>query len=60
MAGVKVLPIPTGSILDNFLFFKEQLGRGQYGIVSTCIHKCTGVVLACKTISKAKLKVSFY
>ncbi|KAL6293809.1 hypothetical protein ACE6H2_001951 [Prunus campanulata] len=43
------------NIFDKYEFGKE-LGRGEFGITHRCTHRETGELLACKKISKSKLK----
>lgn len=45
----------TGNIFDKYNF-GDELGRGEFGITHQCIDIETGEVLACKVISKIKLK----
>lgn len=42
--------------LNDFYSLGKELGRGQFGITYECTSKATGEKLACKAISKQKLK----
>ncbi|KAI5061885.1 hypothetical protein GOP47_0022424 [Adiantum capillus-veneris] len=44
-------------ITDKFLFGKE-LGRGEFGITYLCTDRVTKQVMACKSISKRKLRTA--
>lgn len=54
--GVFILPCVTGNLADDYILKDEELGRGQFGVVKTCVHRATGTLLACKTISKEALQ----
>ena len=51
-----VLENPTGHNIDEFYELGRELGRGEFGITYMCTDKSTGDILACKSISKKKLK----
>ncbi|XP_043703835.1 calcium-dependent protein kinase 8-like [Telopea speciosissima] len=54
--NVTILKKVTGKdILARYRFIKE-LGRGEFGITHLCEHLETGKTLACKSISKSKLR----
>jgi len=36
---------------------REALGTGQYGVIRSCVHRRSGMSLACKTISKGSFQV---
>lgn len=44
----------TGNLADKYVL-GERLGWGQFGIISECIDKFSGEVLACKSIAKDRL-----
>ncbi|KAA8533782.1 hypothetical protein F0562_031299 [Nyssa sinensis] len=44
----------TSNLKDRY-FLGEQLGWGQFGVISACSDKFTGEVLACKSIAKDRL-----
>lgn len=50
------LPLPTTQSLTAKYTLGKELGRGQFGITFECTDKSTGEKLACKAISKQKLK----
>ncbi|KAH9614135.1 hypothetical protein KSS87_018681 [Heliosperma pusillum] len=55
---ITVLPdVRNHSIDDKYLVDKE-LGRGEFGITYLCIDKATRELLACKSISKRKLRTA--
>ncbi|KAE8665511.1 Calcium-dependent protein kinase 26 [Hibiscus syriacus] len=47
----------TVNLRDRYIF-GEQLGWGQFGVISLCSDKLTKEVLACKSISKDRLVTS--
>ncbi|XP_051138709.1 calcium-dependent protein kinase 32 [Andrographis paniculata] len=51
-----VLSNPTGRNIDEFYELGRELGRGEFGITYLCTDKSSGEVLACKSISKKKLR----
>ncbi|KAF3455791.1 hypothetical protein FNV43_RR00433 [Rhamnella rubrinervis] len=54
--SVSILESPDGyDILEKYRLGKE-LGRGEFGITHQCFNIETGETLACKIISKSKLK----
>eukprot|EP00271_Cylindrocystis_brebissonii_P000892 TRINITY_DN1106_c0_g3_i1.p1 TRINITY_DN1106_c0_g3~~TRINITY_DN1106_c0_g3_i1.p1 ORF type:complete len:1085 (+),score=157.00 TRINITY_DN1106_c0_g3_i1:358-3612(+) len=42
----------------DYFVHKDELGRGRFGVIRVCEHRETGERLACKSISKARLKCS--
>lgn len=57
-ASVTVLPdVPKQSIDDKYLVDRE-LGRGEFGVTYLCIDRSTRELLACKSISKRKLRTA--
>ena len=58
--GVKlvVLKDPTGRDIESRYELGRELGRGEFGITYLCTDKETGEVLACKSISKKKLRTA--
>ncbi|KAK1283768.1 Calcium-dependent protein kinase 13 [Acorus calamus] len=46
-----------GSIGDLYVLDRE-LGRGQYGVTYLCVERATNESLACKSISKRKLRTA--
>lgn len=44
----------TANLKDRYIL-GEQLGWGQFGVIRACTDKCTGEVLACKSIAKDRL-----
>ena len=54
-----ILPFPTGNLRQDYILKDDELGRGQFGVVRSCIHRRSGALLACKTIMKDVLQVSF-
>ena len=46
---------PADPKLEDIYTLDKQVGKGAFGVVKAAINKRTGEVLACKSISKAKL-----
>ncbi|KAF9664728.1 hypothetical protein SADUNF_Sadunf16G0048300 [Salix dunnii] len=53
-----VLRDPTGKEIEQRYELGRELGRGEFGITYLCIDKETGENLACKSISKKKLRTA--
>ncbi|XP_058202051.1 calcium-dependent protein kinase 24-like [Rhododendron vialii] len=53
---ITVLKNPSGDDIFKRYAFGKELGRGEFGITYECCDNLTGEMLACKTISKGKLK----
>lgn len=53
---VTVLRDPDGQDIFQRFKFGKELGRGEFGITYQCVDKETGENLACKKISKSKLR----
>ncbi|XP_047318204.1 calcium-dependent protein kinase 32-like [Impatiens glandulifera] len=51
-----VLDNPTGHDLEEKYELGIELGRGEFGVTYLCTDKSTGEKLACKSISKKKLR----
>nr|GMD39787.1 calcium-dependent protein kinase 32-like [Ipomoea batatas] len=51
-----VLENPTGHDIEATYELGRELGRGEFGVTYLCIDKSTGDHLACKSISKKKLR----
>ncbi|XP_047311318.1 calcium-dependent protein kinase 32-like [Impatiens glandulifera] len=51
-----VLDNPTGRDLEQKYELGSELGRGEFGVTYLCTDKSTGETLACKSISKKKLR----
>ncbi|XP_076958440.1 calcium-dependent protein kinase 8-like [Bidens hawaiensis] len=51
-----VLENPTGNQIELTYVLGKELGRGEFGITYLCTNKSSGEVLACKSISKQKLR----
>lgn len=51
-----VLKEPNGKDITKKYRLAKELGRGEFGVTHQCFDLLTGQVLACKTISKGKLK----
>ncbi|XP_047313751.1 calcium-dependent protein kinase 32-like [Impatiens glandulifera] len=51
-----VLDNPTGRDLEQKYELGNELGRGEFGVTYLCIDKSSGENLACKSISKNKLR----
>ncbi|KAK4745940.1 hypothetical protein SAY87_012252 [Trapa incisa] len=57
-APVTVLSgVPKENIEDRYLIDRE-LGRGEFGVTYLCIERDTRALLACKSISKRKLRTA--
>uniref|UniRef100_A0A2P2LYV9 non-specific serine/threonine protein kinase n=1 Tax=Rhizophora mucronata TaxID=61149 RepID=A0A2P2LYV9_RHIMU len=53
-----VLDDPTGREIEQRYELGRELGRGEFGITYLCTDKETGENLACKSISKNKLRTA--
>ncbi|XP_052207744.1 calcium-dependent protein kinase 24 [Diospyros lotus] len=53
---VTVLKDPCGDDIFRRYVFGKELGRGEFGITYQCHDKVSGEKVACKMISKSKLK----
>lgn len=53
-----VLKDPTGHEIEKQYSLGQELGRGEFGITYLCTDKFSGEVLACKSISKHKLRTA--
>ncbi|XP_008804559.2 calcium-dependent protein kinase 20-like [Phoenix dactylifera] len=53
-----VLRDPTGRDIESRYELGRELGRGEFGITYLCTDKETGEVIACKSISKKKLRTA--
>ena len=53
-----VLKDPTGDEIGKQYLLGQELGRGEFGITYSCTDKMSGEVLACKSISKHKLRTA--
>lgn len=51
-----VLENPTGHQIEETYKLGAELGRGEFGVTYCCTDKSSGEVLACKSISKKKLR----
>lgn len=51
-----VLEDPTGHDIEATYELGRELGRGEFGVTYLCTDKSTGEHLACKSISKKKLR----
>ncbi|KAF5184953.1 Calcium-dependent protein kinase, partial [Thalictrum thalictroides] len=51
-----VLSDPTGNDIGIAYELGRELGRGEFGVTYLCTDKTTGEMLACKSISKKKLR----
>ncbi|KAK7256908.1 hypothetical protein RIF29_30483 [Crotalaria pallida] len=49
--------VPNSNIDDKYLVDRE-LGRGEFGVTYLCIDRATRELLACKSISKRKLRTA--
>ncbi|CAI5471394.1 unnamed protein product [Closterium sp. Yama58-4] len=55
---LRVLPCDTPALDALFAVAREELGRGEFGVVRACMHRATGRLLACKSLDKAALLAS--
>ncbi|XAR71156.1 Non-specific serine/threonine protein kinase [Bertholletia excelsa] len=53
---ITVLQDSSGNDVFKRYKFGKELGRGEFGITYKCYDNITGEAVACKTISKSKLK----
>ncbi|KAJ4955419.1 hypothetical protein NE237_012202 [Protea cynaroides] len=53
---ITILKEPTGNDISARYRFGKELGRGEFGITYMCENIVTGENLACKSISKSKLR----
>eukprot|EP00850_Spirogloea_muscicola_P011539 SM000072S21173 [mRNA] locus=s72:156605:160594:+ [translate_table: standard] len=49
---------PEGATIDSLYEIGRELGRGEFGITYFCTDRKTGQALACKSISKRKLRTA--
>ncbi|CAI5531183.1 unnamed protein product [Closterium sp. Naga37s-1] len=49
----EVLRWRVEDIRQQWLLFKKEISRGQYGMIRRCVHCSTGEIAACKSIWKA-------
>uniref|UniRef100_A0ACD5X013 Uncharacterized protein n=1 Tax=Avena sativa TaxID=4498 RepID=A0ACD5X013_AVESA len=54
--GLVVLRDPTGRDLDARHVLGGELGQGEFGVTYLCTEAATGARMACKSISKRKLR----
>ncbi|KAE9591998.1 putative protein kinase CAMK-CDPK family [Lupinus albus] len=52
-----ITAVPSSNIDDKYLVDRE-LGRGEFGVTYLCIDRGTRELLACKSISKRKLRTA--
>lgn len=45
-----------GDVLDDYVVFPQELGRGHYGVVRECLHRRTRKAFACKSIDKSRIR----
>ena len=55
---ISVLKNPTGREIVAQYDLGRELGRGEFGITYLCTDKSSGNALACKSISKKKLRTT--
>ncbi|CAI5505194.1 unnamed protein product [Closterium sp. Naga37s-1] len=57
-AGIaaRMLPFATAPLESVYAVAREELGRGEFGVVRTCMQRATGQLLACKSVDKARLR----
>ncbi|KAA8531388.1 hypothetical protein F0562_006116 [Nyssa sinensis] len=53
---INILKDPSGDDIFKRYQFGKELGRGEFGITFQCCDNDTGETLACKRISKSRLK----
>ncbi|CAI7901484.1 unnamed protein product [Closterium sp. NIES-54] len=53
--AVRMLPFATAPLESVYAVAREELGRGEFGVVRTCMQRATGQLLACKSVDKARL-----
>ncbi|KAL7128116.1 hypothetical protein ABFS83_14G294400 [Erythranthe nasuta] len=53
---IQVLKDPTGNDIFSKYRFGKELGRGEFGVTYQCFDDANGDCLACKKISKSKLR----
>ncbi|KAF8402288.1 hypothetical protein HHK36_013240 [Tetracentron sinense] len=53
---IPILGDPTGNDIFRRYRLGKELGRGEFGITHQCVDIDTGETLACKSISKSKLR----
>eukprot|EP00271_Cylindrocystis_brebissonii_P000890 TRINITY_DN1106_c0_g1_i1.p1 TRINITY_DN1106_c0_g1~~TRINITY_DN1106_c0_g1_i1.p1 ORF type:complete len:760 (+),score=137.18 TRINITY_DN1106_c0_g1_i1:1227-3506(+) len=54
--GDNVLQRPFANVREKYQLQMEELGRGRFGVIRLCFDRASGAKLACKSISKARLK----
>ncbi|CAI5481845.1 unnamed protein product [Closterium sp. Yama58-4] len=55
-AAARMLPFATVPLEAVYAVAREELGRGEFGVVRTCMQRATGQLLACKSVDKARLR----
>eukprot|EP00897_Mesotaenium_endlicherianum_P004268 jgi/Mesen1/386/ME000010S_10842 len=55
-AAANILGLPFAELRKRYLVTPDELGRGRFGVIHVCIDRASGDRLACKTISKDKLR----
>ena len=59
LSVLKNLPnVEEGVLITDKYLLSKELGRGEFGITYLCTEKVTKHVLACKSISKRKLRTA--
>ncbi|GJP49389.1 hypothetical protein CLOM_g8605 [Closterium sp. NIES-68] len=52
----RVLPFATAPLEAAYAVAREELGRGEFGVVRACMARGSGQVLACKSVEKARVR----
>ncbi|GJP37168.1 hypothetical protein CLOM_g21604 [Closterium sp. NIES-68] len=55
-AAARMLPFATAPLEAVYAVAREELGRGEFGVVRTCMQRATGQLLACKSVDKTRLR----
>ncbi|CAI7735293.1 unnamed protein product [Closterium sp. NIES-54] len=55
LAGDRLLPFVTAPLDAEYAVAREEMGRGEFGVVRACMARRSGQLLACKSVEKARL-----
>ncbi|CAI5473003.1 unnamed protein product [Closterium sp. Yama58-4] len=55
LACDRLLPFATAPLEAEYAVAREEMGRGEFGVVRACMARSSGQLLACKSVEKARL-----
>ncbi|CAI5471014.1 unnamed protein product [Closterium sp. Yama58-4] len=55
LAGDRLLPFAAAPLEAEYAVAREEMGRGEFGVVRACMARRSGQLLACKSVEKARL-----